>query len=680
MMRRRPKSRRVAKNTRLVERRHRLTFEVLEQRRLLTVTWTNLAGGDWDTKANWSSGAVPGSSDDVTIPALNAGAIVTHSQNTTDAVNSISAAAPITLSAGTLNVAAAFSDSSRITLAGGALGNATVQTGTTLQGSSQGGTLSSVVLAGTLDLTTAGNVNVTVVGPLTLSAATVSLGNSSGSYGRVLFSDLAASLAGTGSVDFSNGSNSIYNSLEENASGGSLNIGAGITINGGSGSIGYNPYYGSGPSNVSVVNQGQILAGSAGTVTINGSNWTNPGAIQASSGGSLTLAGSWSSSGVIGVTGGGTLALNGAWSNTGTISETSSTVNLGGTFTLASMGTFNRSGGAVNLTGTLTNTGSTLALSASTGSWNLLGGTIAGGVVSVSGGAALVGTNSGGTLSGGVTLQGDASLPVALDLTMAGNANVLVSGGALTLNNATVSLGNSSGSYGRMLFSDLAASLAGTGSVVFSNGSNSLYNSLEENASGGSLNIGAGITINGGSGSIGYNPYYGSGPSNVSVVNQGQILAGSAGTVTINGSNWTNPGAIQASSGGSLTLAGSWSSSGVIGVTGGGTLALNGAWSNTGTISETSSTVNLGGTFTLASMGTFNRSGGAVNLTGTLTNTGSTLALSASTGSWNLLGGTIAGGVVSVSGSAAGRSPILAVRSAAASPSKETRACPPCWT
>ena len=67
------------------------------------------------------------------------------------------------------------------------------------------------------------------------------------------------------------------------------------------------------------------------------------------------------------------------------------------------------------------------------------------------------------------------------------------------------------------------------------------------------------------------------------------------------------------------------------------------AWSNTGTINATNSTVNLGGLFTLAGLGTFNRTGGTVNLTGTLDNTGTTLALDATTGSWNLLGGTMQG-------------------------------------
>ena len=118
------------------------------------------------------------------------------------------------------------------------------------------------------------------------------------------------------------------------------------------------------------------------------------------------------------------------WTNTGTIHATDSTVNLGGAWTLAGLGTFNRTGGTVNLTGTLDNTGGTLALDAATGSWNLLGGTIKGGTITMSGGAQLVATGSGGTLDG-VTLNGD------LDLT-AQYASLTVTNGLVLNGTATI--------------------------------------------------------------------------------------------------------------------------------------------------------------------------------------------------------------------------------------------------
>ena len=84
----------------------------------------------------------------------------------------------------------------------------------------------------------------------------------------------------------------------------------------------------------------------------------------------------------------------------------------------------------MNLTGALDNTGTTLAFTAATGSWNLLGGSITGGTVTEAGGAELTFTNSGGTLAG-VTFDND------LDLASLYGANATVTGG-LTLADATV--------------------------------------------------------------------------------------------------------------------------------------------------------------------------------------------------------------------------------------------------
>ena len=99
-----------------------------------------------------------------------------------------------------------------------------------------------------------------------------------------------------------------------------------------------------------------------------------------------------------------------AWSNQGTITATGSTVNLGGDFTLAGLGNFQPSSDTINLTGVLDDTGTGLALNASTGSWNLTGGTIIGGTYSASDGAELVFTIKGGTLEG---VTADSNLDLA---------------------------------------------------------------------------------------------------------------------------------------------------------------------------------------------------------------------------------------------------------------------------
>ena len=185
------------------------------------------------------------------------------------------------------------------------------------------------------------------------------------------------------------------------AGGSTLTIAPGVTVHGLTGTIGNYPQV----AGVSLINQGTIAADTAGgQLTIELTSLSNPGTLRAS-GGSLVTIGSLASSGTLGADSGGVLSLNGSLSNTGTITSSgNSTVDLGGTFTLADLGTFHRTGGTVNLTGTLNNPG-TLALDDTTGSWQLEGGTIAGGTVTTAGAAELVGTPSGGTLDE-VTLAG----------------------------------------------------------------------------------------------------------------------------------------------------------------------------------------------------------------------------------------------------------------------------------
>src|SRR5262249_35706328 len=187
-----------------------------------------------------------------------------------------------------------------------------------------------------------------------------------------------------------------------------LTIGADILVHGKNGVISF--------PGQTFANQGTISADVAGgTITLNGSHWSNSGTPQATNGGTLTLQGTWSNSNIISADGG--------------------TVNLSGSFTLAGLGTVNGSGGTINLMGTLDTGGGTLAFTATTGSWNLTGGTLLGGTVTEADGAELTFTNSGGTLNG-VTFNND------LDLT--NNARATVSNG-LTLNGSTINLGHAAG-------------------------------------------------------------------------------------------------------------------------------------------------------------------------------------------------------------------------------------------
>jgi hypothetical protein len=69
---------------------------------LSTVTWNNASGGDWDTPSNWSTGVLPGPSDDVVIN--QSGITVTHNTSASDTVDSVSCAANLNVSSGSLAI------------------------------------------------------------------------------------------------------------------------------------------------------------------------------------------------------------------------------------------------------------------------------------------------------------------------------------------------------------------------------------------------------------------------------------------------------------------------------------------------------------------------------------------------------------------------------------------------
>jgi hypothetical protein len=97
-------------------------LQVLEDRALpATVFWTNPLGGDWDTPANWSTGLVPGPSDDVMITSPTSQP-VTHSMNLSDTINSLHVqGVTLTFSNGSLKIAAPSDTDSPFTLSGGIL-------------------------------------------------------------------------------------------------------------------------------------------------------------------------------------------------------------------------------------------------------------------------------------------------------------------------------------------------------------------------------------------------------------------------------------------------------------------------------------------------------------------------------------------------------------------------------
>lgn len=475
-----------------------------------TNTWVNAGGGSWSVAANWSLGRVPVAGDDVVIPDLGAaGASLTVTFDGPAAtVRSLTSAENLTLTGGTLTVTGTLASSAAVTLAGGTLAQATVRAGTALGTSAAGSNFGGRLVAVTIEGTLAAGGRIDIAGGLTVNGtATVSGGGS-------LRFDATQTLGGSGTVALDNGS------LTSN--GGSavtMTLGQTLTVRG-AGSVG--------AANVAVVNRGTIRSdGGKQTLTVLGGALFNAGRLEVIDG-TLTVAPArWDGSGFIAVTGG--------------------TLNLGGSFTPAAVSHVTNAGGTVSLQGTLANAGRTLTLDAATGSWSLDGGSIAGGAVRAVGGSRLVGTNSGGALSG-VTLRGDpaAARPVVLDV--AGYGPVVTVVGDLTLDNAAVRLAGGE----RLEYPGAGGALAGSGAVLL--GDAATYSIVRPTASGGRLTIAAGVTVSGAAGTLGYSRDFWGGPADVAVVNLGTVEATGGGTVTVDGGSFTNGGTLRASGGGTLVV------------------------------------------------------------------------------------------------------------------------------
>jgi hypothetical protein len=275
---------------------------------------------------------------------------ITHSQNVTDQIKSLTVTAndPIDLSNGILKVTANLDSNGAFTLSGGTLAEATISAHTTVTATQSGGTLDGLTLDGFLDLATNPASIANITSGLIFSDGTINIGQ-----GGVLTLPGPEAITGTGLVHFADANPN--NSVSEIGTS-AFTIGPNVTIYGDTGRVDG----GSG----GFVNQGTMLDDVAnGLLTLTGTNWSNTGTVDAAMGGGFKLDGTWTNSGTVQALGGSTANLDGtSWSNTGTVAEIDSTVNLGGAFTTAGLGNFQRSGGEVNLTGRLDNTNSVFNL------------------------------------------------------------------------------------------------------------------------------------------------------------------------------------------------------------------------------------------------------------------------------------------------------------------------------
>ncbi len=150
-------------------------------------------------------------------------------------------------------------------------------------------------------------------------------------------------------------------------------------------------------------------------------------------------------------------------------------------------------------------------------------------------------------------------------MTLDGNLDLTANGSHVTISNGlslngTATL-NSGGSTDAALLFSGTQTLGGTGTVLFNNstatgGSGYPVTGMFLTANTTTLTIGPNVTIHGGGAEIGQNDGGGwTSASNVSLVVQGTIDADSSGKyIYVDGTNWINSGTLQAQSGGTLSL------------------------------------------------------------------------------------------------------------------------------
>ena len=535
-----------------------------------TVSWVG-GSGDWTNAACWSTGALPGSSDDVVIGTPSA-ITVTHSVGTHQ-VHSIKCQEAFVLSGGTLTVTTAFLASNTVTLYGGTLQSTTLTTSNAVSVvvEGQGSTLNAVTINGVLDVGSIYNAaGLTITNGLILNG-TALIGNSTnGNDGELIFAG-TQTFGGNGTVVFGNNSNSGYNAIRPSLSGTTLTIGPGITIDGQNGLIGYASAWGGSP-NVTIINQGTVA--------------------QTVGGGTINFAGSLlvNQSNISAIVKGGALNISCNLTNAGTIYATNVSVTLGGSYVLNNLGSFMAGGTTVFLTGTLTNSGTILSVNGLGRLWILNGGgTILGGTVLATNGASLI-IGSGGATLNGVTLNG------ALDVgNYYNNVGVNITNGLVL--NGTALVGNPTNSANGGLSFYGTQSLTGSGTVVFGNCSSYSYNTLRTPLASSTLTIGTGITVTGQNGVIGYASAWG-GSQSVTVINQGVIAATlSSGSIGLAPSSFVNNGMVKAIPG-NLALNAGFNNSG-------GTIVCGLSNTNVYGQVQVSGTAALGGTLSVIDLGTF---------------------------------------------------------------------------
>lgn len=601
------------------------------------IAWNNATGGSWTTAANWSPNAnypnngVPTGTTyqaEIGLAGLKPYAVaLSNSKIHVDGVSIDTSNGTLDVgSGGLLTLSTLKVNSGTFELTGGGVLNAADSTGD----------LFTVGSGGTLDV-----VNGTLTGGELNAATTVDV--TAGTFNNVVFdSNVSLDVAGGGSVTL----NGNWSAASLNAADATVNLGGTFSL-----------------ANLNSANLSSSTINLIGTLALNSGDVFNPGSYGASftvNGGAIS-GGTIASGSTLNVN--SSLTLQGAWTNLGTIQGNNVGLNLGGNFTPASIGYINltSSGGfsdsTINITGSLTiGSGQTYTYnSANNVSMYLTTGTVSGGTLNAGTGSSFV--LRGGTVS-------DSSLATST------TGEFVILGG--TLDNVTLNTANISSALQTPLY--ITRGITGTGQslILVKNYFNDVYfdgpsqhvSNLTLGGEGyfyvGGPNSGsaatltidsnAGLSADGG-GTLLVDSHTG---TNASVINNGALNSpGTLSDLDINTDAFTNNNSASASGGGNVEItATNWTNAAgaAISANGGG-LIFGGNWTNLGSITAKSqSTVQLGGSFTPASLGSFSVSSDSrVYITGALDNTGATLNPANYGGSWSLEGGTITNGTLDLS-------------------------------
>jgi Dockerin type I domain len=579
--------------------------EPLERRRLLAaVSWDG--GGDganWNDPLNWSNNQLPTPADDVTLAVGSLVQLLDNQGN--PEIKSLTTSVPLQLSVQTLTVD----------------GDVTLGANVMMQ-------KSSLIVDGNLTL----NNHATLF---------LNQGYSNPASTLAFLGDTDRTISGNGTVD--SGADDCTSYINNSTLDPSTNTPMDLTLESGISLVGGDFQMSGTNSGGTITNDGTITAGFF-TIGNADSTFINNGSITITDNYS-TIYNLQNGVGASVLDSTGALYLEGDWHNDGLISVDNASLLLDGSFKLSDLetpggGTFSRSTvdpNFVYLGGTLDNINSTLTLDDTLGDWFLAGGgTVLGGTINTTAAHTLIGAS--GTLDG-VTLDGSMTVD---------EGNTVYIEDSLTLN-STITLGNDTdGSSGQLYFTGPnSESINGIGQIaVQGEGTGYITNatSAPEANTPLVLTFGNGITITGKRMTMQGGP----------MVNQGVITAaGDGGGWELgDSSSFENSGSISASDGVQMQINDLLNDAGsTVSASSNAILTLIGDdWQNLGTLSLDGATLNLGGSFVFADLGTFDRSSadpGTVNLYGILDNTGLTLTFNDTIGDWNLIdGGDIIGGIV----------------------------------